>query len=199
MKRALYIFSVLLVSLLLVAGIIIAALMSDRVETAAVQLATSEWSRTLGTKARIGAVEYRFPACLQLHDIYIEDKQHDTLLYLNKVDAHFRPLALRENKIQFAHLGVSIGVAHIYQLQDSTYNYQFLVDAFRKEKKQEPLRSLISIEDIRLDSLHIRYNDYDGQLIRARMDLHQLTDKDLDAEIRELNGQLTHNHEQLFL
>ena len=199
MKRALYIFSVLLVSLLLVAGIIIAALMSDRVETAAVQLATSELSRTLGTKARIGAVEYRFPACLQLHDIYIEDKQHDTLLYLNKVDAHFRPLALRENKIQFAHLGVSNGVAHIYQLQDSTYNYLFLVDAFRKEKKQEPLRSLISIEDIRLDSLHIRYNDYDGQLIRARMDLHQLTDKDLDAEIRELNGQLTHNHEQFII
>lgn len=199
MKRALYILGVLLVSLLLVGSMLLAALMSDRVETAAVQLATAELSRTLGTKAKIGAVEYRFPACLQLYDIYIEDKQHDTLLYLNKVDAHFRPLALRENKIQFAHVGLRNGVAHIYQLPDSSYNYQFLIDAFRKEPKEhEPLRSLISVEDIRLDSLRVQYNnEYEGYLAHAKMDLHRLTEQELDAEIRELNGHLTRGEEQL--
>ena len=41
-KRILYILGVLVVSLLLVSGMVIAALMSDKVETAAVRLVTAE-------------------------------------------------------------------------------------------------------------------------------------------------------------
>ena len=198
MKRALYILSVLLVSLLLVGGMTVAVLMSSRVETAAVQLATSELSRVMGTKARIGAVEYHFPARLLMRDIYIEDRQHDTLVYLDEVYAHFRPLKLREQQILFSHVRVRNGVAHIYQTADSVYNYQFLVDAFRTEPKEhEPLRSLIAVEDIQLDSLRVRYDAYEGQLTHARMDLHRLTEQELDAEIRELSGQLARGKDRL--
>ena len=64
MKRVLYILAVLTVSLLLVGGMLVAVLMSDNVETAAVRLVTAELSRALGTKAQVGAVEYHFPARL---------------------------------------------------------------------------------------------------------------------------------------
>lgn len=192
MKRVLYIIAVLLVSLLLVGGMTVAALMSDAVETAAVRLATAELSRVLGTRANVGAVEYRFPARLRLRDVYVEDQRHDTLVYLNEVYAHFRPLALRDNEILFSHVQVRNGVANIYRLPDSTYNYQFLVDAFTREPKEhQPLRSLIAVEDIQLDSLRVRYDDYQGELIRARMDLHKLTEMELDAEVREMKGFLT--------
>ena len=191
MKRVLYIIGVLLVSLLLVGGVLVAALMSDAVETAAVRLATAELSRTLGARATVGAVEYRFPARLRLRDIYIEDQHRDTLAYLSEVYAHFRPLALKDDQILFSHVRVRNGVANIYRLPDSTYNYQFLVDAFRREpKEREPLQSLIAVQDIQLDSLRLRYEDYQGQLTHARMDLHRLTMDELDAEISELSGRL---------
>ncbi|MBQ9296123.1 MAG: translocation/assembly module TamB domain-containing protein [Paludibacteraceae bacterium] len=202
MKRFLYILSVLLVSVLLVCMMILAALSSDRVETAAVQLATEELSRALGTHAKVGAVEYRFPARLAIRDIYIEDQQQDTLAFLEEVYAHFRPLSLRDGEIRFSHVRVAGGVAKIYRKgneHDGDWNYQFLVDAFRSQntpKENSPLRSLIAVEDIRLDSLRIAYADYTLLLPKARMDLHQLTDQTVDAEIREMLLSIVKHNEQ---
>ena len=163
---------------------LVAALMSDKVETAAVQLATRELSRTIGTQARVGAVEYRFPARLAFRDVYLEDQQGDTLLYAGELYAHFRPLALRRNEIRFSHVRLSNVVADVHQLPDSTWNYQFLIDALAsKEEKSEPLKSLISVRDVQLDSIRLRYEDYHVFLSHAEMDLHELSESTLDAEI----------------
>ena len=187
MKRVLYIIGVLAVSVLLVGTMLLAALTSDRVETAAVQLATAELSRGLGTKARVGAVEYRFPSRLTIRDIYIEDQQRDTLLYLSEVYAQFRPMLLRKGQIVFSHVGAKDGVAKVYRV-DSTWNYQFLADAFRTEKKEDdaPLQSLIAVRDIRLDNLRLQYEDYVLQLHHSQADLHHLTDDSIDAQISRL-------------
>ena len=187
MKRFLYIVGVILVSLLLVSAVLIGALMSDEVETAAVQLATKELSRALGTEARVGRVEYRFPARLAFRDIYLEDQQGDTLAFVGELYAHFSPLALRNNEIRFSHVRLQNVVADIHRLPDSTWNYQFLADAFKSEKKEsQPLKSLIAVKDVQLDSIRLRYEDYNLFLSHASMDLHELTETTLDAEISEL-------------
>ena len=190
-KRALYILGVLLVSLLLVGGTLVATLMSDRVETAAVQLVTRELARTLGTEAHIGSVSYHFPARLQLKDIYIEDKQRDTLAYISEAYAHFKPLALKEDAIRFSHLHVKNGVAKIYQTDNGEWNYQFLVDAFSKDESQKSkVESLLSVEDIQIDSMRVHYQDWQSEIDHALMDLHELSTMVLDAEVRELKGNL---------
>ena len=189
MKRFLYILAVLTVSLLLVGGMIVAALMSDRVETAAVRLVTAELSRALGTHAKVGAVEYRFPARLRLRDVLIEDQQRDTLAYVGEAYAHFRPLALSRNEISFSHVRLSDVVAKAYRLPDSTYNYAFLVEAFRGDTTKQdtvPFRSLLSVRDIRLDNIRLEYDDYRLMLPHARMDLNRFSEQELDAQISEL-------------
>ena len=139
MKRILYILSVLLVSILLVCTMLVCALMSDTVETAAVQLATREISKSLGTTAQVGRVEYHFPARVSLHDVYIEDLQGDTLLYTAEIYAHFRPLALRNDEIRFSHVRLSDAVIKVYRVEsqkpedDSEWNYQFLLDALKSD------------------------------------------------------------------
>ncbi len=197
MKRVLYIVGVVLVSLLLVSGLLVGALMSDAVETAAVRLATQELARQLGTEAHVGKVEYRFPARLRISDIYIEDRQGDTLAYVGEAYAHFRPLALRDNEIRFSHVALRNTYLNLYPVQrtDSTteWNYQFLADAFAGKNQEpgekNPMESLVSVEDIAVDSLRIRYDEWRGFVSEARMDLHSLTEDALDAEIRELRGQ----------
>ena len=192
MKRLLYILSVLVVSLLLVTGMLVAVLMSDRVETAAIRLAADEFSRVLGTKAQVGSVTYRFPAQLALRDVLIEDRQKDTLLFAGEMYARFSPLALRHNEIRFSHVRLSNGVAKIYQT-DSVWNYRFLTDAFKSDREQLPLRSLISVRDIQLDNIRLHYGPYALSLTHAAMDLHSLSEQMLDAEIRELALQITNN------
>ena len=124
MKRFFYILGVLLVSLLLVGLVLVFALTSDKVETAAIRLVTNELSRGLGTDAHIGSVEYRFPARIRIRNIYVADQQGDTLLYLDEVYAHFRPLPLLNNEIRFSHVDVRGGVVNVYRLPDERYNYQ---------------------------------------------------------------------------
>ena len=186
-KRFLYIVSVIVVSLLLVLAMLLSVLASDRVKTAAVQLATNELAHALGTNAHVGAIEYHFPARVAIRDLYIEDQQQDTLLYLGEVYAHFRPLALRHNAIRFSHVRVSDGVANIYRLPDSTYNYQFLADAFRVEKKDDsPFQSLVTVQDVQLRNLRMRYNDLQVYLTQTAMDLHCFSEDLFDAEIEDM-------------
>ena len=187
MKRAAYIVAVLIVSILLVSGMLVGALMSDRVETAAVRLVAEEFSRALGTKATVGAMEYRFPARVALKDVYIEDRQHDTLLYAGELYVHFRPLALKDNEVRFSHVRVQDVVANLYRLPDSTWNYAFLIPP-KSEKEKDPstLQSLIAVRDIRLDNIRIRYEDYEAHLTHALMDLNQLSEEKLDARISDL-------------
>lgn len=199
MKRFLYIVAVIIVSLLLVGSMLIAALTSDRVETAAVQLATAEFSRALDTKAHVGAIEYRFPARLAIRDVYVEDQLQDTLIYIGEIYAHFRPLPLYHGEIRFSHVRLSDVVANLYRIEvqnDSTtytkWNYQFLTDAFKREQKRErrPLRSLISVNDVQWDNIRIRYEDIVTFLDYADMDLHHLSEEQIDAQINEFKAQV---------
>ncbi len=196
MKRFLYILAVLAVSLLLVGGMLVAVLMSDRVETAAVRLVTAELSRALGTKAQVGAVEYRFPARLTVRDVLIEDQQRDTLAYIGEAYAHFRPLGLRRNEILFSHVRLTDVVAKAYRLPDSTFNYTFLAEAFRGDTTEQaaPFRSLVSVRDIRLDNIRLEYEDYRVLLSHARMDLNRFSEEELDAQVSELAAIVSRQH-----
>ena len=191
MKRLLYILGVLLVSLVLVSGMLVCVLMSDEVETAAVRLVTAELSNILGTDAHVGAVEYRFPAKIAIKDVYLEDQQGDTLGYIGELNGHFAPLALRKGEIRFSHVRLRDAVANIYQVEsegEKVWNYQFLIDAFKSEqkKKSNPLQSLISVRDVQLDNIRVRYEEYEALLSHAEMDLHGLSADKLDAEISRM-------------
>ena len=197
MKRVLYILGVFLAGLVLVGGMGIAALTSDKVETAAVQLATEELSRALGANVQVGAVESRFPARITFRDIYIEDQQRDTLLYIREFYAQFSPLALRHGEIKFSHVRLADVLADIHRVQSTehgaqtdslVWNYQFLVDAFRSDSKEEkqPMRSMFAVRDVQLDSIRLRYEDYSAFISHADMDLHQLSSETIDAEISQL-------------
>ena len=198
MKRALYILAVLLTALLLVGGMVVSALMSDKVETAAVQLATKELSRALGTEARVGAVEYRFPARLAIKDIYLEDKQGDTLAYVGLVYAHFSPLALHRGHIRFRHVRLENVTANIYQLPDSTWNYAFLLPLFQSDKPKEdsPFNSVVTVKDVQLSNLRLRYNDLVTYIPKASLDLHELSAERLDAQIVDLQATVSRYKEK---
>ncbi len=188
LKRFLYIVAVLCISLLLVLGMLLAVLASDRVETAAVRLATAELSRALGTKAQVGAVEYRFPARLTIRDIYVEDRQHDTLLYVSQLMAQYSPMALLNNEIRFSHVSLESVVGKVYRSAGGEWNYQFLVDAFRHEKETEtpmPMQRAVAVKDVRLKNIRLHYEDYETFVPYADIDLHQLSDELLDAQISE--------------
>jgi len=198
MKRILYILAVFSVSLLLVLSMLVAALMSDKVETSAVGLVTAELSRALGTEARVGAIEYRFPARIAIKDVFIEDRARDTLVYIGEVYAHFRPLPLHRGEIHFSHVRLEDVVAKAYRMPDSTWNYALFKLPAREEKDEDdPFESLLSVRDIQLNNIRVRYEDYEAYLEHSEMDLHHLSESELDAQIGELRGTLRRGSTQV--
>lgn len=190
MKRFLYILLVIASSLLLVGTMCVCALRSDKVEHAAIRLVTDELSRGLGTHARVGDIEYCFPARIRIHDIYIEDQQGDTLLYVGEVYAHFRLLPLLDNEIRFSRVEISRIRADIHRLPNQRYNYAFLLDAFASSGVVPEFHSLLSLRDVRIEQLSARYDDYQADIDHAYMELYHLTADSLDAEVRSLTAKV---------
>lgn len=193
LKKLAYILSVLLVALLLVTGMLLGALSTSKVQTAAVHMVTSELSRALGSKAVIGDIEYRFPSDIVIHDIYLEDPQADTLAYLAEARATLHPFELLQNELHFSYLGIHGMRAKVYTLPDGTYNYQYLIDFFSRmphsADDSHPL-SDVRLDKIELDNLHLTYDTYDGMLEHAAVRLRHLTRDSINAEILTLQAQV---------
>lgn len=189
MKRSLSIIGAVVAGVVLIISILFVVVTSDRVGTALAQRVVEELSNKLGANARIGSVAYQFPARLTLRDIYIEDQQQDTLLYLQEIYAHFNPLALRHDEIRFSHAKVIGGRAKMYEV-DSTgvWNYQFMLDALQTDTTGggEPLGKAISVRDIQLRDLCLMYGSYEVALREADIDVGCFSPDSIDARIDQL-------------
>lgn len=194
MRRIIYYISVLLFSLLVLCGIVIGALTSDKVQTAIVQFTTDNLSRGLDARVSVGNIEHHFPARLRLDRVCVEDQQGDTLIYIDEIYAHFRPMALLRNQVRFSRIDIRGARGHVYTLPDGEYNYAFLMRAFRSDTESTSPTSLqVAVRDIHLQDIQLRWMDYDAWLDVADMDLHHFAADSISAEVRRLSANVIHD------
>ena len=197
MRRVLYYISVFLFSLLLMLGMLVAAVSSEQVQNAVAQLVTQELSRGLDAEVSIGRIEYSFPVRVRIHNICVHDQQGDTLAYIQQMYARFRPLALADQEIRFSRVDVRGVRGHIYTLPDGEYNFAFLARAFRSDKESAPFEALLSIRDIHVEDVQLRWEDMTLSLISSDLDLNYFTRDSIDGQIRHLQAALMRNGEML--
>lgn len=189
MKRIYVILLTLLGCILVTLGLSVLFLKSGRIQTAAVRLATDELSRGLNTQVSIGSVQYDFPMRITLKDIYIEDQQKDTLLYIKDFYTRFSPLALRNQHLRFPAIELNTIRANIYQLPSGDYNYQFLIDAFAsQDTTTKPFDLHVELRHIKLANAHFTFDTVDVVMPTANLALHHLCMDSLDAEIHNLTS-----------
>ncbi len=121
-------------------------------------------SRKLKTKVRIGGLDIGFFHSVKLTDVYLEDRQKDTLLSAGLVDVRIRMMEL-------LHHHLDIGLVHLQDvtakirkdLPDSVFNFQFIVDAFAgspsptPSKLAQPMK--IDFKELDLDRVRFVYRD----------------------------------------
>lgn len=99
---------------------------------------------------------------LQLEGVYLEDQQKDTLLYAKDLHVDFKPLSLLHNQLVFEKIELSDFVINVSQQHpDSTFNFQFLIDAFASdstEETSEPSSLAIIFKDIELLGGRLNYD-----------------------------------------
>jgi hypothetical protein len=163
--------------------------------------ATSYVSDKTETEVSIDRLYVTFLGAAQIEGIYLEDKQKDTLLYAKSilVDVEWKPILDGFYHVKRVALeGVN---ANIHNSNDSTFNYQFLIDAFSdstsnkkpatpdstKEKSSIPF----SVDKIYLADINASFKDITTTL-KTSLSLTELETEVNSLDFDSLNFDVTH-------
>ncbi|HTR31080.1 MAG TPA: translocation/assembly module TamB domain-containing protein [Puia sp.] len=122
-------------------------------------------SRKLKTRVRIGGLSVGLFHSVKLTDVYLEDRQSDTLLSAGLIDVRVRMLALLHNHLDIGDVHLKDVTAKIRRgLPDSAFNFQFIVDAFAgpvsplaAKPAGRPMK--IDMKELDLDNVRFVYRD----------------------------------------
>jgi hypothetical protein len=122
-------------------------------------------SRKLKTRVRIGDLYVGFFRSVTLKNVYIEDRQKDTLLSAGLIDVNIRMWGLLHNELDIRQVQLeNITVKINRQLPDSAFNFQFIVDAFSGSPSSQPQKTAgqpmkIGLKSLLLDKIRFVFKD----------------------------------------
>lgn len=143
------------------------------------------------SKVNIGSIDYSLPKWIEINNVYIEDKNKDTLLYGEKiyVDVDMFRLAFGFTNIrEVAFQNIVINVQR--SENDTSFNYQFILDAFAGNKPivkvdQDTVEMKLTLTRLIFDKVLLKYSDKrDGVDFTAYI-------KDLDASLNRFRPERT--------
>jgi len=128
--------------------------------------AQSYLSRKLNTAVRIGGLRINFLHSVTLKDVFIADRQRDTLLAAGLIDVNLYVLGLLHNNLDIKKVELGdVTVKVKRQLPDTAFNFQFIVDAFvggGATKKADTTASTpmkMALRDLVMDRIRMVYKD----------------------------------------
>jgi len=126
----------LVVIILLIA--IILLIRTPMVQNFARKKIVSYLQSKLHTKVEIGNLYIGFPEKVVLKNIYLEDLQKDTLLYGGNIEVDISMFRLLKNELKLNEINLDqVTVKVSRMLPDSTFNFQYIIDAFSSGGKKE--------------------------------------------------------------
>lgn len=183
---------IFLVSILGIIILLYFIIQQESVQTWLVNKVTTTLSEKTGTDISVGKVRIKLFKTISLGDVYVEDMNGDTLAYIRTLDsrlAYFNPF---NTKFHFNSLSLEGVRANIYRTEnDSTFNYQFLLDALKgqpkpaknttEEKKKTASMVDLRIKDIHLADIAVIFDDKMGG------QGHQVRLSSLDIAVRDID------------
>ncbi|MBW8686102.1 translocation/assembly module TamB domain-containing protein [Chitinophaga rhizophila] len=126
--------------------------------------------KKLHTQVKIGYLRMRGWQYLELRDVYVADTSSKALLYSESLKVRYNLLAFLNNELQVNGLDWDSVLVNVYRNQgDSTFNYQFIQDAFvSKDTIPDTLSAetgttlQFNIKDVNLSKLRLRFADAEG-------------------------------------
>lgn len=138
------------------------------VQTWAAKKATAYLSKELGTKVDIRSLYFVPFKSVVLEDLFILDKQQDTLLKTPKLAVELTGFSLfnsiKKREINFKSIQLDNGAFFLKKQKDSTTNLSFIIDYFNKggdtTKVKKPGKPwVLNFEKIAVNNFHFRYKN----------------------------------------
>src|SRR6478752_6459380 len=183
LKKVLRLFGKVLIGILALIVLIFILIQTPPVQNFARKKVQSYLQHKLQTKVTIGKLYIGLPDIVSLQDGYIEDKGKETLLAGSKLKVNIDLFRLFNNVVEINEIQLEGITAKIKrQLPDTTYNFQFIVDAFMPAT-QKPVNikdssvMQVDISNILLNKVHVIYKDV-------------VSGSDMDVDINHLTSRI---------
>jgi hypothetical protein len=154
-----------------------------------VNRATTYVSHKTHTRVELAYIDLEFPKSIVLQGIFLDDKNRDTLLSVSEIKIDISILALLNHTVSVQQLSLQNAYGRLSRTDnDSTFNFQFLIDAFSsgKVKPQRAIDTTNTDWIIKADhvSLHtcrfVMEDKYSGMLLYSSV-------KDANIELNKLD------------
>ncbi len=171
MKTFLKLFGGLIATcIVLVVGTVL-VLDTDAFQNKLLNYATSMLSEKLQTRVEIDSVSIGlFSQDVNLYGLDVEDLQHRKMFQLDRLSVNVKLLPLLHNEVCITDASIDGVRALIYKPKpDSAANYQFVIDAFRKDTLSRPKevskedkakkKLMLSLSQLSISHVDVTYND----------------------------------------
>jgi translocation and assembly module TamB len=158
------VFKTFLIILLVIASVAL-LILTPPVQDFARKKATAWLSNKLKTKVEIGKIYIGFPKKVILENVYIEDRQKDTLLSGGALKVDISMMKLLKSQVEINQVQLSDITAKVSRvLPDTVYNFQFVIDAFApadtvQTKSTDTSAINVSVKDVEFDNIRVVYDD----------------------------------------
>ena len=138
-KKSLKVVAWIAGSLIFLLLLVIIAIQIPAVQNFAKDKAVSYLEGKIKTKVVINKLSISFPKRIVLSGIYLEDQKKDTLLAAKEIRVDIALFALLKSEVNINYLLLDGIRANIYRLEpDTTFNFQYIVNAFGSDQNKEP-------------------------------------------------------------
>lgn len=181
-----YTFSVL-IALPLIALILLS---NNGIQTYVAKKFAQYYSEKLHTEITISKVKLSFNLHLVLEDLHINDQYHNILLKTHEVDFKIRKFSFFKKKIEFSKILFNDNEIGIVKYKnDSTFNFQFLVDYFKSVDTTAKIKVdwKLSGKSFEIRNTTFKYQNQDKMnFITTGIDFNNLQLKNLNFKIDTL-------------
>ena len=108
-------------------------LQNKELQHSAVDAVTESLSKQVGSKVSIDQIEWNFPNSFVLKNVYIEDRQCDTMLFMSRTKVTINLLKLLSSQISFRTIQFTGLEANLSVDSTNTPNFGFFIDAFKPD------------------------------------------------------------------
>ena len=186
-----------LVSTLKVLGVVAVVLLlatviicnSSYVQNKMIGLATDAIKKELNAEVRIGSVDVNLLGQrASINDVVLKDQQGRDMLRVKEIWGNLRLLPLLRGRVVLKEFSVSDVDVLVVQPEEGPANYQFILDATKKDKKKKKSPTFqLDLRHALLKHLNVKYNDKQFQLEQAIYGYwrgkHKLTVHHLETDV----------------
>lgn len=186
-----------LVSTLKVLGVVAVVLLlatviicnSSYVQNKMIGLATDAIKKELNAEVQIGSVDVNLLGQrASINDVVLKDQQGRDMLRVKEIWGNLRLLPLLRGRVVLKEFSVSDVDVLVVQPEEGPANYQFILDATKKDKKKKKSTTFqLDLRHALLKHLNVKYNDKQFQLEQAIYGYwrgkHKLTVHHLETDV----------------